>query len=128
MPHKKAPRTDRNLLIKEMYQTDKQRALQTLLERSNRLEQIRLRSLQMQEDCLLSLAIEILQLKEIYGCSWRELGEQFIGTCDYSTLHKLANRNIYLRRQSYERIIAGINTARNRKGLDSIDFPQWEGT
>ena len=101
-------------------------ALEALRERSERVNEIKRKSLSAQEVCMIAIASELLDLKHDLCLGWRELEGLLGGVVDHTTLYKVAARRQWLSRQRYERLASAINSLRRDLRKKEITFPQWQ--
>lgn len=100
-------------------------ALKEIVRRSQAIEAMRLKSVQVQEDCLLELAMILMETKDKVDASWEVMSHEFFGVCNANTLHRLVNRQTLLRGRTYQNICTALNNLRERNGLSRYSFPSW---
>lgn len=105
---------------------DKLLAIEALRVRSERIFEIKRKSLSAQEMCMVAVASELLELRHDLHLSWRALATELGGCIDYTTLYKLAARRIWISGNHYKILAMAINSYRRNLGKKEIDFPQWQ--
>lgn len=120
---KKVIRPPSTSLNEESLRRQKIEALEALKSRANRSRRLQTRLIASRDRAMLCLATQVLALKFDFALSWKELSEELGGYVDNATIHKFANRAVWLSDSSYTLLCLGVNQFRKKKGIKEIEFP-----